>query len=66
MVWAGALRRHGTIRAEGPPAELKAALGPAATLEDVFRHWTGDQLAGEEKGGLRSVRVARRTARRMG
>jgi ABC-2 type transport system ATP-binding protein len=61
-----ALMHQGTIRAEGPPDELKAALGPAATLEDVFRHWTGDQLAGEEKGGLRSVRVARRTARRMG
>ena len=61
-----ALMHHGTIRAEGPPDELKAALGPAATLEDVFRHWTGDQLAGEEKGGLRSVRVSRRTARRMG
>ena len=61
-----ALMHQGTIRAEGPPDELKAALGPAATLEDVFRHWTGDLLAGEEKGGLRSVRVARRTARRMG
>jgi len=61
-----ALMHQGTIRAEGPPDELKAALGPAATLEDVFRHWTGDQLAGEEKGGLGSVRVSRRTARRMG
>jgi len=61
-----ALMHHGTIRAEGPPGELKAALGPGATLEDVFRHWTGDQLAGDEKGGLRSVRTARRTARRMG
>ena len=61
-----ALMHHGEIRAEGPPDELKAALGPGATLEDVFRHWTGDQLAGEEKGGLRNVRVARRTARRMG
>ena len=61
-----ALMHHGTIRAEGPPDELKAALGPAATLEAVFRHWTGDLLAGEEKGGLRSVRVARRTARRLG
>nr|WP_281371565.1 ATP-binding cassette domain-containing protein [Petropleomorpha daqingensis] len=61
-----ALMHHGTIRAEGPPEELKAALGPAATLEDVFRHWTGDLLAGEEKGGLRSVRVTRRTARRLG
>jgi ABC-2 type transport system ATP-binding protein len=60
------LMHHGRLRALGAPDELKAALGPDATLEDVFRHWTGDQLAGEEKGGLRSVRVARRTARRLG
>ncbi|HEY4624817.1 MAG TPA: ATP-binding cassette domain-containing protein [Blastococcus sp.] len=61
-----ALLHQGRLRAVGPPAELKAALGPDASLEDVFRHWTGDRLAGEEKGGLRDVRVARRTARRLG
>jgi ABC-2 type transport system ATP-binding protein len=61
-----ALMHHGRLRAAGPPEELKAALGPDATLEDVFRHWTGDQLAGDEKGGLSSVRSTRRTARRMG
>jgi ABC-2 type transport system ATP-binding protein len=62
---------HGRLQAVGTPTELKARVvkatdAPDATLEDVFRHWTGDQLAGEEKGGLRSVRVSRRTARRMG
>ena len=61
-----ALMHHGTVRALGAPAELKAALGPDATLEDVFRHHTGDVLAGSEKGGLRSVRATRRTAGRMG
>jgi ABC-2 type transport system ATP-binding protein len=60
------LMHHGRLRAVGAPAELKAALGPDASLEDVFRHWTGDQLADEEEGGLRHVRVARRTAGRMG
>ena len=61
-----ALMHRGRLRASGAPADLKAALGPGATLEDVFRHWTGDQLADEGKGGLRDVRVARRTARRLG
>jgi ABC-2 type transport system ATP-binding protein len=61
-----ALMHHGSVRALGAPEELKTALGPHASLEDVFRHWTGDQLAGEEKGGLRSVRTTRRTAGRMG
>ena len=36
-----ALMHLGTIRAEGSPDELKRALGPDATLEDVFRHATG-------------------------
>ena len=38
-----ALMHLGTIRAEGAPDELKAALGPGATLEDVFRHFTGSR-----------------------
>ncbi len=61
-----ALMHLGTIRAEGAPAELKATLGPGATLEDVFRHFTGGSLAEETKGGLRDVRRTRRTARRLG
>ena len=66
-----ALLHRGRKRAEGTPAELTAALGRVggepATLEDVFRHHTGDTLtrAGEE-GSLRDVRAARRTARRVG
>ena len=36
-----ALMHLGTIRAEGTPDGLKAELGPDATLEDVFRHYTG-------------------------
>jgi ABC-2 type transport system ATP-binding protein len=61
-----ALMHHGTLRAVGSPDELKAELGNDASLEDVFRHFTGDSLAGAERGGLRNVRNTRRTARRLG
>jgi ABC-2 type transport system ATP-binding protein len=61
-----ALMHLGQIRAEGTPEELKDELGDDATLEDVFRHFTGDSLGEETKGGLREVRTARRTARRLG
>jgi ABC-2 type transport system ATP-binding protein len=60
-----ALMHRGRIRAVGSPAELKAALGRGATLDAVFRHFTGDVL--ESAGGdLRDVRSTRRTARRLG
>ncbi len=61
-----ALMHRGVPRAVGSPEELKGALGPGATLEDVFRHFTGDSLEDVEKGGLGSVRSTRRTARRVG
>jgi ABC-2 type transport system ATP-binding protein len=62
-----ALMHLGTIRAEGTPEELKSALGPEASLEDVFRHFTDAVLGGSDgKGGLREVRSTRRTARRVG
>ena len=62
-----ALMHAGRIRATGSPAELKSALGGGATLDDVFRHYTGGMLDdGAEKGGIRDVRRARRTARRLG
>ena len=63
-----ALMHHGRLRALGSPDELKSDVGADATLEDVFRHHTGETLDGAatEKGGLRSVRATRRTARRLG
>ena len=62
-----ALMHRGTIRATGTPADLKAGLGDGATLDEVFRHYSGDTLnAGAAKGGLRDVRQSRRTARRLG
>jgi ABC-2 type transport system ATP-binding protein len=58
-----ALMHRGRIRAIGTPHELRASLGEAATLDDVFRHWTGDDLASGEV--FRDVRAARRTANRL-
>jgi ABC-2 type transport system ATP-binding protein len=59
-----ALMHRGRIEALGTPTELKRSLGPTATLEDVFRHYSGSQL--EEDGSFRDVRSTRRIARRMG
>ncbi|ELB91410.1 ABC transporter ATP-binding protein [Rhodococcus opacus] len=61
-----ALMHRGELRAVGSPSGLVAELGPDTTLDDVFRHFTGDSLTADEKGGLRDVRSARRTARRLG
>ena len=61
-----ALMHRGRLRAVGSPVELKAQLGPDASLEDVFRHYTGERLHDEPGGGLRDVRSTRRTARRLG
>ncbi|WP_051580572.1 ABC transporter ATP-binding protein [Pseudonocardia acaciae] len=58
-----ALMHRGRIRALGTPAELRGALGPTATLDDVFRAHTGDRL--DDRGDLRDVRATRRTARRV-
>ncbi|GAA4866980.1 ABC transporter ATP-binding protein [Pseudonocardia benzenivorans] len=60
-----ALMHRGRVQALGTPADLRGALGPDATLDDVFRHHTGDTLA-DRSGGLRDVRAARRTAGRLG
>ncbi len=62
-----ALMHAGSIRATGTPGLLKATLGNGATLDDVFRHYTGGTLDDNtESGGIRDVRRARRTARRLG
>ncbi|MBV8194086.1 MAG: ATP-binding cassette domain-containing protein, partial [Candidatus Dormibacteraeota bacterium] len=63
-----ALMHRGTIRAEGTPAELKSALGPKATLDDVFRHFAQDASGLDADGQERfsSVRSTRRTAGRVG
>ena len=61
-----ALMHRGRIRAQGTPAELKAMVGPNATLDDVFRATTGDDLVTDTGERMRNVRSARRTAGRLG
>jgi len=62
-----ALMHHGQLQAVGSPAELKQTVSPDATLEDVFRHYAGSDLAEDNsQTGLRAVRSSRRTARRVG
>ena len=62
-----ALMHRGRVQATGTPGRLKASLGPDATLDDVFRHFTGGTLDEDTaRGGIRDVRRARSTARRLG
>jgi len=51
----------GVLEAIGAPAELKASVGPQATLDDVFAAITGGQIANE--GSYRAVRADRRAER---
>jgi ABC-2 type transport system ATP-binding protein len=66
-----ALMHHGVLQTVGTPTELKAGLSsagaPAATLEDVFRHYAGSDLAEDStRRGLREIRSTRKVARRVG
>ena len=54
----------GVLEAVGTPAELKARVGPQATLDDVFAAIAGGQIADE--GSFRSVREGRRAERARG
>jgi ABC-2 type transport system ATP-binding protein len=60
-----ALMHRGRIRAMGTPAELKASVDPDATLDDVFRSVTGDELRSNPGERMRDVRATRRTAHRL-
>ena len=59
-----AIMHRGRIAAIGTPAELKARVGPGATLDDVFRHATGSAI--DAGGTYRDVARTRRTASRLG
>jgi ABC-2 type transport system ATP-binding protein len=60
-----AILHRGRLAAAGAPAELKARVGPSASLDDVFAHFTGaDTEHGED--GYREAQRTRRTARRLG
>ncbi len=52
---------RGRIRMVGTPAELKAAIGPGATLDDVFEKLVGGNI--EAGGEYRDVRLSRRSVR---
>jgi len=56
-----AVLHAGKIEGLGTPAELRAKLGPTATLDDVFAALTGGEI--EAGGGYRDVRQTRRGAR---
>ena len=62
-----ALLHHGRLQTVGAPDDLKASVGPQASLEDVFRHYAGSDLDDEAASprGLREIRSSRRTARRV-
>jgi ABC-2 type transport system ATP-binding protein len=59
-----AILHLGEVAVIGTPSELKTAVGPDATLEDVFAQTCGGTI--QEGGTYRDVQQARRTARRLG
>jgi ABC-2 type transport system ATP-binding protein len=59
-----AIMSHGKVSVIGTPAELKASIDKEdATLDDVFAHYTGDEL--DSGGTYRDVSRTRRAARRL-
>ena len=58
-----AVMHTGRVAVVGSPAELKAQVGAAATLNDVFIHFTGAVL--EQGGEFREILRTRRVARRL-
>ncbi|MGO8869545.1 MAG: ATP-binding cassette domain-containing protein [Alphaproteobacteria bacterium] len=61
-----ALIDRGRIVAVGTPAELKARVGPDATLDDVFIKLVAATGESESEGGYGQVKRARRAAREHG
>ena len=56
---------RGRIQKVGTPEELKAPLGPDATLDDVFASLTGSQIE-EPAGGYGDARRTRQSVRQRG
>jgi ABC-2 type transport system ATP-binding protein len=59
-----AIMHEGAVVTLGAPAELKVALGPEASLDDVFIQAVGGSIA--EGGDYRDIRRTRSTAQRLG
>ena len=55
---------QGRLERVGTPSELKAAIGPDATLDDVFARVAGGDI--ETEGNYRDIRRTRRSARDHG
>jgi ABC-2 type transport system ATP-binding protein len=61
-----ALMHHGVLQAVGTPTDLKVTVSPTASLEDVFRHYAGEDLSEDSaRKNLREIRSSRRDARRV-
>lgn len=62
-----AILHQGRQVAMGTAAALKATVDrPAATLDDVFIHYTGNDLTTDTEGRYRDTSTTRRTAKRLG
>lgn len=59
-----AVLHHGQLAVMGSPSTLKAQVGPQATLNDVFAHFSGVVL--EQGGHYRDVRESREASSRRG
>jgi ABC-2 type transport system ATP-binding protein len=59
-----AILHAGRLAISGRPADLRAAISPGATLDDVFAHHCGGTIV--HGGGFADTREARATARRVG
>ena len=59
-----AILDRGEIAVSGTPHALTAAIGPDATLDDVFVQYAGRNLA--ESGDYRGIQQARNTAQHLG
>jgi ABC-2 type transport system ATP-binding protein len=59
-----AILHMGKIATIGNPTKLKESVGPDATLDDVFAHYSGGSI--QDGGSYRDVRQARRSASRLG
>ena len=59
-----AVLHQGRLAVVGRPAELKAGVGPQASLEDVFVHYSGAVI--EQGGSFRDVRESRDAIQRLG
>lgn len=58
-----AILQHGRLVGMGSPAELKAAVGEGATMDDVFVRFSGGSI--DEGGEYRDVARGRRTTERL-